>query len=176
MKTFALSIAFLLFTFAGIGQSKHGPHYIGVHLGSTTSMGFSYRYWPNRFGIEFTALPRIYTTTSLNEKLTNYKLRNGLSLLFKIKESKIVDLFTYLGTDIFYEREYDYYYSNGMVSSQNLKIENTNVKIGLGLGARFKFLDVMDFNAQLGYGMYRINQPNNFSSNIAGEMGLYYNF
>jgi len=179
MKNYFVLLSFLTFCLATYSQDtpqKKSAHYFGIHAGTTTAYGLSYRYWPKRFGIEFTTLPTFKKINPLDKKMINSKISTGLSVLFKIKESKVVDLFTYVGGFSLFEKHHESYYIQDTHTTEYLKKEKLDINIGLGLGARFKFLEVLDFNLQLGYGIYKINQANNLYSLVTGEVGLYYNF
>lgn len=176
MKTIFLLIS-LSFGLLSFSQEKtRSAHYFGLHAGSTTAYGLSYRYWPKRLGVEFTTLPTFKKYLPIGKSFIKSKISTGLSFLYKIKESKFVDLYTYLGGFTLFEKNYETYYDQVNYETIYIKKEHLDLNIGLGLGVKFKFIEVMDFNLQLGYGMYKINQPNDFYSLVSGEVGLYYNF
>ena len=51
---------------------------------------------------------------------------------------------------------------------------NAKYNVGGGVGFKIKFLKVLNFNLQGGYGFYNITQQLSFTP--TGEVGLYYNF
>jgi hypothetical protein len=172
-----LSVFFLsLNCFTQETTQKRSPHYFGLHAGSTTAYGLSYRYWPSKFGIEFTTLPTFKKYMPIDESFINSKISTGLSILYTIKKSRVVDLYTYVGGFTLFEKKYEAYYSPLTFQTEYLKKEQLDLNLGIGLAVKFKFIEVLDFNLQLGYGMYKINQPDQFYSLVSGEVGLYYNF
>jgi len=175
MKSFFI-LFFVCITAIAFPQDSRSSHYIGIHAGSTTAYGLSYRFWPNKLGLEFTTLPTFQKIPPTNKNLINSTISTGLSILYKIKENKIVDLYAYVGGFTLFKKTHTAEYEGGSYQTIYIKHEQLDLNLGLGIGTRFKFLEVMDFNLQLGYGMYKINQPNQFYSQVAGEVGLYYNF
>lgn len=142
---------------------KKSTHQVGLHAGSTTGLGFSYRYWPKKWGVQVTGIPVFgqgYSFTSM-----------GLSGLYMFNENKIVDFYGYLGNHLVLTTDkYSYIDQNGNPVTQ--KNNQTTYNAGLGFGLKFKFLEVLDFNIQTGYSVLDItDQP---FSMIAGEVGLYY--
>jgi len=179
MKVSILLLSFLVFSTVSFAQDtlqKRSPHYFGLHAGSTTAYGLSYRYWPSKFGVEVTALPTFHRVTLINKNIINSKISTGLSILYTIKKSRIVDLYTYIGGFTLFEKTHKTDYSPETHQTEYIKQEQLDLNLGIGLAVKFKFMEVLDFNLQLGYGMYKINQPNQFYSLASGEVGLYYNF
>lgn len=152
MKYFILILLFNLTTFFSFGQSKDSlnsisHHNLGFHTGSTTGIGLSYRYWHNRLGVQATGFPFISKDLG-----TYYSL--GLSLLYVLKDNKKADLFGYIGNHF-------------------IKLSNkTTYNLGVGIGLKIDFFEVLDFSIQAGYGIYSIQDSP--SSLPTGEIGLYY--
>lgn len=170
MKTiFTLFLALIIGnqTFAtsdSTSTSISTPHYLGFHAGGTTGLGFSYRYWPSRWGGQITGIPIFGEDYSYGSI--------GLSALYNLRDNEKVDLFAYLGNHINYNTyNYMYYDDNGQVVNENVKY--TQYNIGLGLGLDFKVFDQIHISAQGGYGLMDVT--NSFSTFFTGEFGLYYN-
>ncbi len=68
----------------------NSKHSFGFNLGFTSGIGFSYRYMPNKFGIEVSSLP-IYLSV---EELI---FLQGLSFNYVVKEKEHADYFIYAG-------------------------------------------------------------------------------
>ncbi len=166
-KTFLFIISLMIMQglFAqndGSFQSKKNE--IGVHAGSTTGIGLSYRFWPGKFGFQLTALP-----IKQDDELW---VSGGLTFLYKFYDAKYVRVFGYLGNHYQYDNSkvYEYNYHTG--TSYLVKDENSKYNIGIGPG--FEFGSTVRFNIMLGYGAYDI--LGEFNLLPAGEIGLYYNF
>ena len=146
------SICLTIFSFSSIAQND-SPHHIGVSAGVTTGAGLSYRYWPSKLGFQVTALPSIVNN---NGSVTSL----GASILYTLNDSKVIDLYSYLGNSIIYMKSD--YYSEMIYNS------------GIGFGLKFEIFDELNINTQLGYGGIDISGKNSTFS-IIGEIGLYYN-
>lgn len=85
-------------------EKKSLNHSLGLHAGLSTGQGFSYRYFPNKWGVQVTGIP-IFNGNN------GYYTSSAISILYKIKEHKKVDLFTYLGNHLIFERYQSYYWS-----------------------------------------------------------------
>jgi len=156
-----LTILLITISFFGYSQPKH---HLGYHFGTQQNYGLSYRYWPNKIGIEATFLPTIMAPL---KKSYNQKLTFGISVLYTIKDYEKVDLFGY--------------FSNVVISQQN-KSDNPTFIIdpyvfnsALGLGLKIDFLEDLNFNFQFGYGAYNYNTKS-WKATMVVEGGLYYNF
>jgi len=140
-------------------------HHIGLSAGGTTGIGFSYRYWPNRWGFQVTTIP-IFAQG-------DFWINGGASALFLMKDNDRVDLFSYFGTrinsNIFEEAIYDpitFEYLG------NEKQVDNSFALGLGIGLKIDFWDVLNLNLQTGYGVRNLtNKPGTF---LTGEIGIYY--
>lgn len=148
-----------------INESPNFKHSLGVHAGGVTGLGFSYRYFPEKWGVQVTGIP-IFGGD-------NFFSSAGLSVLYKIKSHNKVDLFTYLGTHHIHER-YKLYYETWPPSEQPAVITNNSLSAGLGAGINIHLWEVIDLSFQAGYGVFNIlNYP---ISTITGELGIYYRF
>ncbi len=176
MKKFVFILFVFLNTMGLMAQTKRSAHYAGVHAGTTTAYGLSYRYWPHKLGIEITALPTFYRASPVNKNIINSKISSGISVLYKIKEAEVVDLYTYLGGFSLFEKSHYAEHIPPYYVTNYIKKESLNINLGVGLGMRVRILEAFDVNLQLGYGLYKITHPNDFYTLATGEVGLYYNF
>jgi len=128
-------------------------HHAGFHASSLGGVGFSYRYWPGKLGVQITTLP-------IFRKDSGHFLSLGATALYTLKEGKTVDLYSYLGV---------HYISLGQ---QNDKFNSINT--GVGVGFKINLSEFLNLNIQTGYGFYNIN--NSLTTSIAGGAGLYYSF
>ena len=149
-----------------VNHSDNTKHYFGLHAGSTTGYGFSYRYWPTKLGVQVTALP-------VFRKGGDYNVSTGLTLLYTLRDENVVDFYSYLGQHLISQKNsYGGYYDPSLgIFTQGKTNYNTIYNVGAGVGFKFdsKFVDL---NIQVGYGAYDI--INDINTNIAGEIGIYY--
>ena len=155
------------------GSFTPPKHFVGLHVGSTTGSGISYRYWPTKFGGEITAFPRF-------EKGGYYNINTGLSLLFKLKENKRYTIYTYFGNSLLI-RKFDHWEPLEEWNPNNPNPEyiittkkSTQFNSSIGLGYKVNFLQNLDFNLQAGYGFYDITSS--VYTSITGEISMYYHF
>ena len=153
MKKLILSIIIISFSFCASAQNDSiytpSKHFFGLNIGSTTGIGLSYRYWPTRLGAQITAAPII---------LPNNKhfISLGFSALLKFKETKNFTIYGYLS-------------DHALIINNNEPINN----IGIGGGFKYVFFETLEFNLQVGYGVYSVN-TDDINSKIAGEISIYY--
>jgi len=172
MKKIILALLVFGFTFSSSAQDQEKPyvapkHFLGVHAGFTTGRGLSYRYWPSKFGGEITAAPRF-------KKGGQYSISTGLSLLYKLKETKRYTAYAYVGNSLLATKAKSESY-NPITQISTYKIKETTIyNASLGLGYKINFWDNLDFNVQLGYGFYEITTD--FNTNITSEISMYYHF
>lgn len=161
-----------LFFISSINAQKHDSismsktQEVGFHGGFTTGVGFSYRYWPSKFGLQLTALP------VKSDELTYFNF--GVTGLYSIYSSRSVRFFWYLGNNYTYHSRYEIEYNsrNYVYSSDKKLKETTSYNIGLGPG--FGFGSTVRFNIMAGYGFYDV--LNKFNIYPTGEIGLYYRY
>ncbi len=148
-------------------ESKSAPvHSVGLHAGSTTGLGFSYRYWPGKFGVQITGIPIFSDGESFGSV--------GVTPIIKLKEFNSMDIFGYLGNHILYSNS-DVFAQDpitGITSTE--KDLDIIYNIGVGVGCRFRFTEFINLNVQGGYGFYDVT--GSVSTNIAIEAGFYYSF
>jgi len=161
---FILPILFLTVYTNAQDSTKTTKHFIGLHAGTTTGIGFSYRFWPKKIGIQITTIP----TFSPNK---NIYFSSGISALLTLKQTKHIDIFSYLGNHLLYEQDRVTQYNDFGELVTFTKKEYT-YNIGIGFGLKVNFLKNLDLSLQAGYGLYDLNKTIN--TKLAGEIGLYY--
>lgn len=140
-------------------------HSLGLHTGTSTGQGFSYRYFPEKWGVQITGIP-IFNGNQ------GYYTSSAISLLYKIKEHKKVDLFAYLGNHVIFERYQSYYWMDPWNVGY---ITNRTYNVGLGTGINIHMWNVLDLSLQAGYGLSSFNDYP-LTTVFSGEVGLYYKF
>jgi hypothetical protein len=123
-------------------------HYLGINLGSTTGIGFAYRYWPAKGGIQIALLP-------LYDKDNTY-VSFGISYLRELKEYKLTRFMFYAGNHM-----------------TNYFVDDFTDNMGFGIGLDYRGYDFI-VNFMLGYAGYDIFD--NFRTRPAAEFGIFYNF
>lgn len=157
----------------GLDSSLFKTHFAGVHAGASTGLGFSYRWFPKKFGFQVTAIP-VFNGNN------NYFVSSGGSFLLRLNRSKRVDLFVYQGNHFIFQSREEYVYEPYDPNNpyQEPTIENVNeVSYNLGVGAGINihlFDNMIDISLQTGYGIFDLGS--NPRSNITGEIGIYYCF
>lgn len=143
--------------------SKRLNHSLGVSAGATSGVGFSYRFLPNKWGVQVTGVPLFEASRTV--------FSAGLTALYRLREHEKMDVFLYLGNHVFYEKSKSIHPgSQGPWEPPTYFQYNA----GLGAGVNIHIADYLDLSLQVGYGVYNILQ--NINSNIAGGIGLYYRF
>ena len=145
-------------------ENNFTPHHVGLSAGGTTGFGFSYRYWPSKWGVQVTGIPIFaedYTWISA-----------GANALFMMKDNEFVDLFSYLGTSINSNTTtYQIYDPNTNELTETTETRN-DLRLGLGVGLKFEIWEVINLNLQAGYGVRNVTTtPGTF---LTGEIGLFY--
>jgi hypothetical protein len=142
-------------------------HEFGLNAGFTTGLGFSYRYWPGKLGIQATVLP-IKTESSwtdildvqslyqsYNIDVSNKKMTSlGMTALLTLDEGQRCRFFSYLGNHYI------------------IKDHDESYNFGLGVGLAVK--SPVSFNIMIGYGAYDVLETTTLLPTI--EFGLYYRF
>jgi hypothetical protein len=141
-------ITLLYVSLVGVSQEipETKKHQVGGHLGATTGIGISYRYWPSKLGVQFTFVPVIYESNTF--------ISLGLTGLFTLGETRYLKPFLYLG--------------NHYVISENTAEYNIGFGPGLSVGS------VVRFNLMIGYGFYDVLYT--FNLFPTAEIGVYYKF
>ncbi len=141
-------------------------HALGMHAGAVTGLGFSYRYAPKKWGIQVTGIP-IFSAG-------NIFASTAASVQYKFKSHDKVDLFTYLGVHNIYERSEYYYGLYEPFDGYDAVYTNNTLTAGFGAGLNIHLLEVIQLSVQAGYGLYDLSGW--ISTNLTGEIGVYYRF
>lgn len=156
MNKFIFIFCLIIFSFSGLASNGQVDtisydRQIGVHAGSTTGVGYSYRQWMGNFGVQATAI--------YGKKEGRFGSA-GLSVMYSIHQTSYTRFYWYLGNAIYYSKEA---YSN-----------YSEYFYDIGSGPGFAFGRDMQFNLMFGYGIYNSNEG--LSIFPTGEIGLYYCF
>jgi hypothetical protein len=177
MKKIFFSFIIAASSFVQLATSQNSPeelldskatykHGLGMHAGAVTGLGFSYRYAPKKWGVQVTGIP-IFSAG-------NIFASTAASVQYKFKSHDKVDLFTYVGVHNIYERsEYYYGYYDPFDGYSGVYTNNT-LTAGFGAGLNIHLLEVIQLSVQAGYGLYDLT--NSISTNLTGEIGVYYRF
>jgi hypothetical protein len=144
-------------------------HAIGAGIGYVTGYGLSYRYTPNKFGVQVNFAP--YHSNDLDR----YSL--GLTFMYTMVKNRISSLFIYQGNHYYYNSEMVAVYENDPNKPYNpnptmQRITDGYVNNGLGFGIEVTIAKRIGFNLMGGYAVY-----DNFKNvNLTGETALYYKF
>ena len=157
----------MLFTLGSFAQDQDilvKKNEFGIHVGATTGIGLSYRYWPAKIGLQLTLVPI---------KTDNFMwISAGITGLYSFYDSKYIRFFGYLGNHlIIYNYEvttYDY------LTGKSIERTSENNTYNIGIGPGFGFGKIVRFNFMVGYGFYDISDKLNMFP--SGEIGLYYRF
>ena len=131
-----------------VQDKRFYSNYLGINIGATTGIGFAYRYWPGKNGVQVTLLP-------LYDKNDTY-ISFGISYLKEIKE--------------YASSRFIFYASNHIT---NFFIDDFSDNLGFGIGLDYSGYDFI-VNLMIGYAGYDIFD--NFKTRPAAEFGLFYNF
>ncbi|MGD2035610.1 MAG: hypothetical protein PVF73_11170 [Bacteroidales bacterium] len=144
---------FLIIVLVGIShtvcsQEEPGPkkHQVGANAGFTTGLGISYRYWPDKPGIQFTVIPAKYEDNTF--------ISLGLTGLYTLAEKKYFKPFLFLGN--------------------HYVITSEDQEYNIGFGPGFSVGSDVRFNFMLGYGFYDVLYTFNMFPTM--EAGVYYKF
>lgn len=139
-------------------------HEFGAHAGFTTGVGLSYRYWPSKFGVQFTLLP------IKSDELTFVSV--GATGLYSFYNSEYVRFFGYWGNNFTFNKEKYYSYSSSSQSSMSNSYYEQKSTYNMGFGPGFGFGSRVRFNIMVGYGLYDI--LGEFLVYPTAEVGLYF--
>jgi hypothetical protein len=167
IKTILTVIWITLLATNSIAQEEIEPvkfkHGIGVGAGFATGYGLSYKYTPNKFGIQVNFAPFKNQTTS--------RYSTGLTFSYDLVQGNSSKLYLYQANHFYYNS-----YKNELIDKDNVPYTTTTTEQyfnnGLGFGFEFTVLKRLGINLMTGYAFY-----DNFNTiNITGEMALYYKF
>lgn len=141
---------------------------IGVGAGFATGYGLSFKYNPNKLGVQLNFAPFKNKTTS------RYSL--GVTFLYNLIEAKYTKLYIYQANHFYYNSvkyETEIFNGYGVPNTKNTSITTENYfNNGLGFGFEIVIAKNIGLNLMTGYAFY-----DNFNGmNITGESALYYKF
>jgi hypothetical protein len=165
MKTYILTaVIFLSFINTSLfcqtnSENNKQKFSLGAGVGFTTGYGVSFRFTPNKFGVQATFSP-MYDDNKT-------QISAGVSFLYAIMETEKTCFYLYQGNHYNYKKlTYNGYYPTNHVTE--FKILNS----GIGIGIQFIIFKRVGFDIMAGYAFY-----DNFQAlNLTGEAGLYYKF
>ena len=138
--------------FAQDDELLQQDHKFGFNFGSTSGIGFSYKYQPSKFGLQIVAIPIL-------DEGGDFLYSTGFSFLYRFSESRKFDAFGYIGNHI-----------ENIGGSSDF-----GYHLGIGVGLDFHvWRNVLDLNLQFGYGIYYLNDRP--FSLPAAEFGVHYRF
>lgn len=139
-------------------------HAIGFALGSSTGYGLSYRYQPNKWGIQINFAPY----KAKNE--SNYNM--GITLQYTLSTFRSTRLFLYQANSWNYHYIKDAGFTNYWNSQAPSTTTTYELSNAVGAGIDISLADRISLNLMTGYGAYQ-----NFQEfNLSGEMALFYKF
>lgn len=174
MKRFLFTLTILFFCATSIAQDKDTTHQsnfqheVGFHAGSTSGYGPSYRMWYKNFGIQISFLPTYKHYNSGIYSATRTNIVYGISLNYKLKHNKYVDLYSFIN----YSSNYSKNVNLNDFPPYNTVSTSINSNIGAGLGFDFKITPALILSTQMGYGIYGIEKF--YQGNIAGGISILY--
>ncbi|PHR46984.1 MAG: hypothetical protein COA32_08660 [Fluviicola sp.] len=175
VKSLMLASVFMIsFSYGQETEKKKAEHGIGFQIGGTTGHGLTYRYYGNKIGVQVSALPIFMQNDE-------FLMSAGLTGMYKIAESKRIDLVAYLGNHfVTRDPEVIINESDNQTIQPNQPVSNSlldqhilaklltggseayqrlsyNMSIGLGgvLHSKNRFIN---FNFFTGYGIYSLNR------------------
>lgn len=114
---------------------------IGIHAGFTTGVGFSYRHWMSKYGVQITALPVIAEDETF--------VSVGITVLYSLTERKNFRSFLYFGSAVYYNK-YQTYYST--FDKEYLEEYHYNT----GFGGGIEIGKYPKINIQVGYAAHNL--------------------
>lgn len=176
MKTKLISIILIVLSFSLFAQNNNenitGKKYskaFGLGAGFTTGIGFSFRYFPKKYGIQINCAPYY------NNYGSEVFVSSGITLLYSINENKVSNFYAYLGNHYLYTKlEKSEYYYYQPVGSQYVtrKVTDSYLNSGIGVGIEFHAQKRVTINFMLGYAQYESFKSLFFTA----ETALYYRF
>ena len=164
IQVFILCIVLISYSQNNSDSPAKYKHILGAAAGFTTGYGISYRYWPQKYGVQATFAPYIDQSTT--------QFSAGLVFLYKLKSFKKSNFFLYQGNHLFYDKYTSFHYLTGLPD-----IDQWGRQFhGLGFGFEILFLQKLSLNLMGGYMTSRYLEDKTWLVNMTGEIGLYYQF
>jgi hypothetical protein len=171
MKLKSAFISLLILSSSVFAQNNpqyYCKHQFGINAGFTTGVGFSYRFWPGKLGIQATIMPikissewtdimnvqGLYPSDPGNPE-GDFKMTSvGFTALVALHQGEKGRFFSYFGSHYI--------------------ITNKKEQYNLGVGLGFAIESRVSFNFMIGYGAYDITRTTWFLPTT--EIGIYYKF
>lgn len=126
-----------------ITQPKHA---VGLAAGFSTGYGLSYRYWPQKLGLQVTMAPFLSND--------EYNVSLGVTGLYKLRSAKYYNFFLYYSNHFLFEKNKNYwYYDSNQGSGFTTKRDFTWVTGG-GPGFEIVAWGRLGFNGMFGLAYY----------------------
>lgn len=133
------------------------PNGVGMHIGATTGMGVSYRYWPGKVGAQI----NVFTNMNSDGRTT----RIGGLLMREFIDRERLTVFGYIGGVM---------NSDTRANDFGQPEQNRSVSIGFGPGLDIPLGKIFSISLMGGYGIYSLGDMPR--TNFTGEATLLYNF
>ncbi|MCF8429901.1 MAG: hypothetical protein K9G64_07185 [Bacteroidia bacterium] len=142
-------------------KEEKTKHAVGAGAGFTTGYGLSYRYTPNKLGVQVNFAPY--------KNGADYQYSFGLTALYSLMQTEKTTLYLYQANHYLASSFMEYDDSTPSV----LKRKNESYfNHGIGFGVEFIIASKIGFNLMTGYATY-----DNFNKlNVTGEAALYFKF
>ena len=168
-KLFKPSAVVLFFLFGMLNanaQEVESKHALGAGAGFTTGYGISYRYTPNRIGVQVNFAP--YKTKEKSMYST------GITFIYSLMKTEKTNLYLYQANHYFSSSESVKIY--GSLTPPNLlrteKKDEAYFNNGIGFGMEFIVASKVGLNFMTGYASYK-----NFEEfMMTGEFAIYFKF
>ena len=153
---------------------KKNYHRLGLHGGTTTGIGFSYKVSTNdKYQIQLAAIPFASSTSKY--------VNGGLTFFRKIVNTRVFDILVYIGGNYqftsskysygeYYYYDYntsDYVYSSGAVTDKD-----SQFNASFGLAFEVGPSEIFKFCFQAGYGVYDLADANNWQTLPSAGVGI----
>jgi len=163
--TFSFSIIFFLSFHLNAQEQKLNEektkHAVGAGAGFTTGYGLSYRYTPNKLGVQVNFAPY--------KNGADYQYSFGLTALYSLMQNEKTTLYLYQANHYLASSFMEF--DNSIPSVLKRKTESY-FNHGIGFGVEFIVASKIGFNLMTGYATY-----DNFNKlNVTGEAALYFKF
>ena len=155
------------------GNRHDNTHYIGMAAGFSTGYGISYRYFPDKIGVQLTTTPYIsndgYSTASL-----------GATMLIELQTINWFRFYLYIGNHYMLNRDYEYeeVWNEEYEYYEYIQGDLTNYHRWIaGIGPGFEFLlgEKFSFNLMFGFRSDWAIQEQYYIK-FSGETAFYYRF
>ena len=139
---------------------------LGAGVGFTTGYGASFRYTPNKFGVQVNFSPLYNKSPTFDE--ATLQISAGITFLYSLIEAENTCFYLYQGN------HFNHYYNPkaNIVLYEDNETEYNRFNNGIGVGIQFIILKRVGLDIMGGYAFY-----DNFEKlSITGEAGLFYKF